>query len=85
MLPTFTLRDQPLQESCIDHLTLCDPHRISRQMEDTVIVRTAFLDHHGILGTLHLRILTKEALTPPFPRLPRVPNSIPIPDTGTHS
>jgi len=56
MLPTFTLRQQPLQKSCIDHLTTNDPKRISRQTEDTVTVQTAFLDHQGIMGTLNLPI-----------------------------
>ena len=61
MRPTFTPRHQSGQESCIDHLTIWDPRRISRQIEDTVTVPTAFLDHLGVMGTLHLPIMTTEA------------------------
>jgi hypothetical protein len=73
MLPTFTPRQQPLQASCIDHLTIWDPERISRRTEDTTTVQTAFLDHHGVMGTLHLPIPPPEALSPPLARSPRVP------------
>ena len=45
--PTFTPRQQPGQESCIDHLTIWYPKRISRETVDTVTVQTAFLDHLG--------------------------------------
>jgi len=64
MLRTFTPRNQPLQAPYIDHLTILDPQRILRQTEDTVTVQTAFLDHHGVMGTLYLLVLTTEALTP---------------------
>ena len=50
-----------------------DPQCISRQTEDIVTVRTAFLYYQGVLGTLHLPVLTTEALTPPLARPPRVP------------
>ena len=73
MLPTLTPRHQPLQASCIDNLTIWGPQRISRQAEGTVTVQTASLDHHGVLDTLHLPILTTEALTPHLARPPRVP------------
>ena len=79
--PTFTPRQQPGQESCIDHLTIWDPRRISRQIEDTVTVQTAFLDHLGVMDTLHLPIMTTEALPPPRARPPRVPLfQYPIPE-----
>ena len=64
MLPTFTTRQQPLQASCIDYLTIWDPKRTSHQMEDAVTVHTAFLDHRGVMGTLHLQIPPPEALSP---------------------
>ena len=83
ILPTFTPRQQPLQASC-HHLTIWGPQRISRQMVGAVTVRTAFLDHHGGLGTLHLPNLTTEALTPPLARLSRVPLFLSS-ATGTHS
>ena len=73
MLPTFTPRQQPLQASCIDHLTIWDPRRISPPTKDTISVQTAFLDHHGVMGTLHLPIPPPEALSPPSARPPRVP------------
>ena len=70
MLPTFTLRQQPFQASCIDYLTIWDPKRISRQTEDTITVEAAFLYHQGVMGTLHLPILSTEALSPPLARNP---------------
>ena len=42
MLPTFTPRHQPLQASCINHLTIWDPKHISLQTEDIITVQTAF-------------------------------------------
>jgi hypothetical protein len=71
--PTFTPRQQLGRESCIDHLTIWDPRRISRQIEDIVTVQTAFLDHLGFTGNLHLPIMTTEALPPPPTRPHRVP------------
>jgi hypothetical protein len=71
--PTFAPRHQSGQESCIDHLTIWDPGCISRQIEDTVTVQTAFLDHLGVMGTLHLPIMTTEELPPPPARPHRVP------------
>ena len=73
MLPTFTPRQQPLQASCIDHLTIWDPDHISLQTEDTATVKTAFLDHQGVMGTLHLPNPSTEALPPPMAIPPRVP------------
>jgi hypothetical protein len=61
MLPTFTPRQYPLQASCIDHLTICDPKHIWCQTEDIVTVQTAFMDHEGVVGTLHLPIMSTEA------------------------
>ena len=82
MRPTFTPRQQPGQESCIDHLTIWDPRRISRQTENTVTVQTAFLDHLGVMGTLHLPIMTTEALPPSPARPHRVPLfQYPIPES----
>jgi hypothetical protein len=72
MRPTFTPCKQPGQGSCSDHLTIWDPMRISRQIEDTVTIQTAFLDHLGVMSTLHLPIMTTEALPPPLARPPRV-------------
>jgi len=37
------------------------------------MVQTAFLDHQGVIGTLHLPILSMEALRPPMVKPPRVP------------
>jgi hypothetical protein len=51
MLPTFIPRQQPRQESCIDHITIWDPEPISRQAEDTITVHTGFLDLQGVMGT----------------------------------
>ncbi len=48
---TFAPRHQPGQEFSIDHLTIWDPRRITRQIEDTGTVQTAFLDHLGVMGT----------------------------------
>ena len=73
MRPTFTPRHQPGQESCIDHLTVWNPRRISHQIEDTVMVQTAFLDHLGVMGNLYLPIMTTEELPPPLARPLRVP------------
>jgi hypothetical protein len=85
MRPTFTPRQQPGNESCIDHLTIWDPRRISRHIEDTVTVQTAFLDHLGVMGTLHLPIMTTEALPPPTARPHRVPLfQYPIPEPILH-
>jgi hypothetical protein len=71
-LPTFTPRQHPLHASCIDHLTIWDPRRISHQKEDTFTLPTAFPDHHGGLGSLSLPILTTAALTPPLAKPFRV-------------
>ena len=73
MLPTFTPRQQPLQASCIDQLTIWYSKRMSRQTDDTLTVQTTFLDHQGVLGTLHLPIPPPEALPPTLARPPRVP------------
>jgi hypothetical protein len=73
MSPTFAPRHQPGKESCIDHLTIWDPGRISRQTEGTATLPTAFLDHLGIMGTLHLPIMTTAELPPPPVRPHRVP------------
>ena len=43
------------------------------QTEDAVTVHTAFLDHRGVMGTLHLPIPPPEALSPPLRRPHRVP------------
>ena len=81
MRPTFTPRQQPGQESYIDHLTIWDPRRISRQIKDTVTVQTTFLDHLGVMGTLHIPIMTTGELPPPLARPPRVPLfQYPIPE-----
>ncbi len=81
MRPTFTPRQQPDHESCIDHHTIWDPRRISRQIEDTVTVQKTLLDHLGVMGTLHLFIMTTEAMPPPSVRPPRVPLfQYPIPE-----
>ena len=73
-LPTFTSRQQPVPESCIDHLTIWDAWHISRQAEDTITAQNAFLDHQGVMGTLHLPITPTEALLVlPLARPPRVP------------
>ncbi len=65
----------------MDHLTIRDPGRISGQIEDIATVQTAFLDHLGVMGTLHLTIMTTEEL-PPQPAKPhRVPLfQYPIPE-----
>jgi len=73
MLPTFTPRQQSLQASCIDQLTIWNPNHISLQTEDTVTVQTAFLNHQEVMGTLQLPILSTEALSPLMTRPPRVP------------
>jgi len=73
MRPTFTPRQQPGSELCIDHLTIWDPKRISRPIEDTVTVQTAFLEHLGVMGSLQLPIVTKEAVPHPSARPPRNP------------
>ena len=54
--PTIQPRQRPDQSSCIDHLTIWDPRHIARQEDDTQTIPTSFLDHHGVLGRLHLPI-----------------------------
>jgi len=49
------------------------PRHISRQTEDTVTVQTTFLDHQGVIGTIHLPIMPTEVLLLPLARPPRVP------------
>ena len=42
-------------------------------MEDTQAIPYAFLDHNGVLGRIHLPILTAEAIVPTLAKPPRVP------------
>jgi hypothetical protein len=81
MLPTFTPRQRPLMESCIDHLTLWDPQGLTLQTSDITTIPTAFLDHRGVQGTLSLPIAIGPDFPPPSPRPPRVPTfRYPIPE-----
>jgi len=81
MLPTFAPRQRPLQESCIDHLTLWDPKGLSSQHADLETLPTAFLDHRGVLGTIQLPIPIRPDLPLPNTRPPRVPTfRYPIPE-----
>jgi hypothetical protein len=81
MIPTFTSRQRPLMESCIDHLTLWDPQGLALQTTGITTLPTAFLDHRGVLGTLSLPICIGPGLPPPSPRPPRVPTfRYPIPE-----
>jgi hypothetical protein len=73
MLPTFTPHQRLLHVSCIDHLTLWDPKCISLKTEDTETLSTAFLDHHGVMGTLQLPISSGTDLPSPDARPRRVP------------
>jgi hypothetical protein len=75
MAPTFQPRQRQDQSSCIDHLAIWDPSHIARQKGDTQTILLVFLDHHGILGRLHLPLLTAEDIAPPNAQSPRVPMS----------
>ena len=81
--PTFLPRQQPLQASCIDHLTLCDPKHIIRQIGNTQNISSAFLDHHGVLGRMSLPIFISAAIAPPQPTTSKG-TYVPIPRPGTH-
>jgi hypothetical protein len=70
-IPTFTPRRQQEQAMSIDHLTIWDPEHLSRQVEETQTVPSAFPDRNGVLGRIHLPILTAEAIVPPLAKPPR--------------
>ena len=72
MTPTFQPCHRPDQSSCIDHLTIWDPRHIARQKGATQTIPSAFLNHHGLLGRVHLPILTAEDIVPPNAQLQRV-------------
>jgi hypothetical protein len=55
--PTFTPRQRPKHATCIDHISIWDPHHLSRQVVDTQTLPSAFLDHNEVLGWIHLPIL----------------------------
>jgi hypothetical protein len=63
--PTFTPRHHIEQATCVDHLVIWDPHHMSIQTEDTQTLPSAFLDHNGVLGRIHLPLLSSEAVAPP--------------------
>ena len=54
-----------------------------RHVGDTRTLPSAFLDHNGVMGRMHLPILTAAAIAPPpfLANLPRVPMfQYPIPE-----
>jgi hypothetical protein len=71
--PTFTPLYQPCLVTCIYHLAICDPRHLSDQIGDTVTLSASFLDYKGVLGTIHLPVLTEEAVALPLAWTPRVP------------
>jgi hypothetical protein len=82
--PTFLPRQQPLQASCIDHLTLWDPKHLTHQIGNTQTIPSVFLDHHGVLGRISLPILTSAAIAhPPIPTASKG-TYIPVPHPGTY-
>jgi len=67
-----------------------DLHRPSRHLGssphiqtdgDTQTIPSAFLDHHGVFGRLHIPLLSSKDIAPPDTQLPRVPMfQYPIPE-----
>ncbi len=48
---------------------------MSRQLENTQTLPTAFLDHYEVMGTLQLPVLTPHAIASPLAKRRRVPTS----------
>ncbi len=64
--------NQPCIATCIDHLTIWDPRHLSDRIGDIVTLSTSFLDHKGVLGTIHFPVLTEKATAPPPAKTLRV-------------
>jgi hypothetical protein len=70
--PILTPLHQPSVATSIDHLPIWDSGHLYEQIGDVVTLSTSFLDHKGVLGTLHLSVLTEEDTASPPIKTPRV-------------
>jgi len=78
---TFTPSHQPGQATCIDHLTIWDPRHLADQIGGTTTLTSSFSVHKGVLGIIHIPVLTGEVSTPPPTMTPRVHTfKFPVPE-----
>jgi hypothetical protein len=81
MTPTFLPPSRLDQASCIDHIAMWDPRKLTTQIGPTQTIATSFLDHNGVLGKVSLPLLIPPAnLIVTTAKTPRVPTfKYPIP------